>query len=129
MNRLINPISLNRQKSHAFKIVDIASHKTIGHAELRGSGERTYKIDKLLIGDHTNRGKGIGQKVMDKLLEQAFTKMNDESVELNVFDWNTSAISVMRRPVLFSIRIKLPCLMSEIKSGQLSICRSKKRTG
>ena len=83
---------LHDQNSHAFKIVYIASNKTIGHAELSGSGERTYKIDKLLIGDHTNRGKGIGQKVIDELLEQAFTKMDAETVELNVFDWNNSAI-------------------------------------
>ena len=50
------------------------------------------KIDKLIIGDKSNRGKGTGQKVIEALLDYSFTKLDAQVVELNVFDWNTAGI-------------------------------------
>ena len=83
---------LNDEKSHSFNILDTSKNKIIGHAELINSGNKNFKIDKLIVGDKQNRGKGIGEKVMHKLVEFAFTKLQAEAVELNVFDWNKSAI-------------------------------------
>jgi RimJ/RimL family protein N-acetyltransferase len=78
--------------SHLFNVVDTADKKVVGHAQLIRSGDGMYKIDKLLIGDKTNRGKGRGQAVINALLTYAFENLNAEIVELNVFDWNIAGI-------------------------------------
>lgn len=83
---------LNDEKSYSFTIVDMDTNKVVGHAELVNMSNCLYKIDKLLIGDRKQRGKGIGQKVMQELVRYAFEGLNANTVELNVFDWNTSAI-------------------------------------
>ncbi|CAN5770874.1 GNAT family protein [soil metagenome] len=83
---------LKDKRSYSFNIVDADTEKVIGHAELVNMGNDVYKIDKLLIGDKEQRGKGIGEKVMQLLVQYAFDKLNASTVELNVFDWNTSAI-------------------------------------
>ena len=78
--------------SHLFNAVDATDNNVVGHAQLILSGERMYKIDKLIIGDKTNRGKGTGQAVINALLIYAFEDLNAEIVELNVFDWNIAGI-------------------------------------
>lgn len=80
------------EKSHSFNIVDTDANKVVGHAELVNMNNGLYKIDKLLIGDKDQRGKGTGEKVMNLLVQYAFENLNASTVELNVFDWNTSAI-------------------------------------
>lgn len=83
---------LLKADSHLFNVVDTAVRKVVGHAQLIKSEDRMYKIDKLIIGDKTNRGKGTGQAMIDALLNYAFESLNAEIVELNVFDWNIAAI-------------------------------------
>lgn len=83
---------LEDENSHSFTVVAIQTNQKIGHAEIVCSGENTFKIDKLIIGERSNRGKGIGQAVMEELLTYAFTKLDAKLVELNVFDWNTAGI-------------------------------------
>lgn len=78
--------------SHLFNIVDDTDKKVVGHAQLILSGDGMYKIDKLIIGDQSQRGKGRGQAVIRLLLAYAFEKLNAEIVELNVFDWNIAGI-------------------------------------
>ncbi len=78
--------------SHAFNIEDETNENIIGHAELLLSGSDMYKIDKLIIGDSSNRGKGIGQQTIKALLDYAFDILKASVVELNVFDWNIAAI-------------------------------------
>ena len=72
--------------------MQVSNNTTIGHAEILVSGEGLYKIDKLIIGDESNRGKGIGQQVIQKLLSYCFTILNAKVVELNVFSWNIGGI-------------------------------------
>lgn len=83
--------------SHSFTIIDTEQNKKIGHAEVVLSGKDTYKIDKLIIGDKVNRGKGTGQKVINQLLDFSFTNLNASMVELNVFDWNIAGIRCYTR--------------------------------
>jgi RimJ/RimL family protein N-acetyltransferase len=83
---------LANEKSWAFNIVDPSRNKIIGHAELLLSPKDICKIDKLIIGDKDNRGRGIGQQVINKLLDYAFTNLDITTVELNVFDWNIAGI-------------------------------------
>lgn len=80
------------EKSHSFNIVDTDENKVVGHAELINMDNNLFKIDKLIIGDKNQRGKGTGEKVMNLLVQHAFEKLHATTVELNVFDWNNSAI-------------------------------------
>lgn len=79
-------------KSNSFNIVEQDTKKVIGHAEIITMGNGVFKIDKLLIGDTSIRGKGIGQAVINQLLNYSFSVLNAATVELNVFDWNIAAI-------------------------------------
>ena len=42
--------------------------------------------------DPSHRGKGLCPLVINKLLRYAFDKLPVNTVELNVFDWNTAGI-------------------------------------
>ncbi|WP_420575990.1 GNAT family N-acetyltransferase [Ekhidna sp.] len=77
--------------SHSLSIIETQGG-CIGHAELKKTGPRIYKIDKLVIGDTKNRGKGIGQLVIAALLRTAFGEHKASIVELNVFEWNLAGI-------------------------------------
>ena len=78
--------------SHSFNIVDININKVIGHAEILIVEKGICKIDKLLIGEKTDRGKGLGREIIQQLLHYSFNELNAAMVELNVFDWNINAI-------------------------------------
>jgi RimJ/RimL family protein N-acetyltransferase len=79
-------------KSHSFNVVDATTKKVVGHAEIVTMGNGIFKIDKLIIGDTSIRGKGIGQAVINQLLDYSFSSLKATTVELNVFDWNIAAI-------------------------------------
>lgn len=83
---------LEDEKSISFNIVDTPGNKVIGHAEILLANDETCKIDKLLIGDKSNRGKGIGEQVIKELLKYAFNTLAAHTVELNVFNWNKAGI-------------------------------------
>lgn len=83
---------LKDDNSQAFNIVDTGTGKIIGHAELYKTGGHIYKIDKLIIGDTASRGKGFCFSIMKALSNYAFEELQANTVELNVFDWNTAAI-------------------------------------
>lgn|SRR5690606_2810775 len=83
----------NNKEILSFKVIDSFSNIVIGHAEISPSEEiNTIKICRILIGDKTKRGKGYGKKIIKLLLDKAFKELDKERAELNVFDWNTSAI-------------------------------------
>ena len=83
---------LKSENSHAFKLIDAGSGNTVGHAELLVKEGGRCKIDKLIIGDQSIRGKGIGQASVNALLKYAFEQLGSAEVELNVFDWNVAGI-------------------------------------
>ena len=83
---------LANKYNYAFNVVDTARDKIIGHAGVLLSGKDICKIDKLIIGDKDNRGRGIGQQVINELLNYAFTNLDVTTIELNVFDWNIAGI-------------------------------------
>lgn len=82
----------DEKNTFAFSVVEATSNKIIGHAEIILLNDTVCKLDKVLIGDKDNRGKGVGQQVIRKLLTYSFEKLGSEKVELFVYDWNTGAI-------------------------------------
>jgi RimJ/RimL family protein N-acetyltransferase len=83
---------LTEKNSIAFRVVDRESGEIIGHSEIYHSEKGVAKLCRILIGDESFRGKGIGEKIINKLVEYCFEKLQVEKVELNVYDWNKSAI-------------------------------------
>jgi len=83
----------NDKQRLSFKVVDQSSKIIIGHAELFPSDDnKTMKVCRILIGDKKNRGQGFGQEIINELLKISFLKLDKEKAELNVYDWNISAI-------------------------------------
>jgi|SRR4051812_35671921 len=83
---------LQDEKRIAFKVVTVDKDEVIGHAEVLKMDDMSVKICRVLIGDLSLRGKGYGQELMKKLVTFATKKLNATSIELNVYDWNVSAI-------------------------------------
>ncbi len=84
-------ISQADKKRNAFTIIDIGTGKSIGHCELYML-ENSAKIDRLIIGDASMKGKGLCGQIIRLLLEYGFINLKQSLIELNVFDWNTVAI-------------------------------------
>ncbi|MBO9690582.1 GNAT family protein [Chryseobacterium sp.] len=78
-----------------FKITD-QTGEAIGHAQIFLK-ENTFLLGRILIWDENNRGKGYGKKIMQELLEYGFSHFDRGTAELNVYDWNTSAIECYRK--------------------------------
>ncbi|MCJ7932469.1 MAG: GNAT family N-acetyltransferase [Chryseobacterium sp.] len=79
-----------------FRIVDTASQNTIGHAQLLVK-EKTFLLGRILIWDESNRGKGYGKKTVRQLLEYGFSHFDQQTAELNVYDWNKGAIECYKK--------------------------------
>lgn len=84
-------ISQSDKNRFAFSIINVETGKSIGHCELYLL-ENSARIDRLIIGDNSMKGKGLCSQVMNLLLEYGFSILNLPRIELNVFDWNTAAI-------------------------------------
>lgn len=83
--------SLNDKHRQAFKVVNIANATVIGHAEIYLT-EQSACLGRIIIGDESLRGKGVGQMIVHALLMHVFFELNRSKAELNVFDWNVAAI-------------------------------------
>lgn len=74
-----------------FKIAD-ENELIIGMAEISIEQENTAKLARILIGEKSMRGKGIGAALMRILIDYAFNPLKKEQIILNVYTWNTAAI-------------------------------------
>lgn len=84
-------ISQSDPRRNAFSIINIETGKSIGHCELYFM-ENSAKIDRVIIGDRSMLGKGLCSLLMKLLLDYGFDVLGQPVVELNVFDWNITAI-------------------------------------
>ena len=84
-------LSQSDKKRFAFSIVHNETNQSIGHCELYML-ENSARIDRIIIGDTSMKGKGICAPLMKLLLQYGFNHLHLPMLELNVFDWNTAAI-------------------------------------
>jgi RimJ/RimL family protein N-acetyltransferase len=84
-------ISLTDNNRIAFRIVNNETNLSIGHCEIYLS-DNSAKLGRIVIGDKEQRGKGLGKQIVTLLLDYTFSNLEKPEVELNVFDWNVSAI-------------------------------------
>jgi RimJ/RimL family protein N-acetyltransferase len=83
---------LDDENSISYNVVELPEVQVIGHAEIILATNHCYKLDKIIIGDKTARGKGFCEQIINELLAVSFLKHAATTVELNVFDFNISAI-------------------------------------
>ena len=89
-------ISQSDPRRNAFSILDTETGRSIGHCEIYLK-ENSGLIDRVIIGDHSMRGKGLCGPLMQLLLDYGFNILGQTVIELNVFDWNESAIRCYER--------------------------------
>ncbi len=81
-------------------MVNVNTNLTIGHCGVYVTGNSVY-LERILIGDKEQRGKGIGQQIVNLLLDFTFSTFNKKEIELNVFDWNIMAIKCYKKVGFF----------------------------
>ncbi len=74
-----------------YKVMSLVSGEMIGNAELNFENAQP-RLSRILIGDAANRNKGVGKKIVAKMLEKLFLERDFHNADLNVFDWNKGAI-------------------------------------
>lgn len=67
----------------------------IGHISLDNIDKKnkSARLGKVLVGDGSLRGRGIGPVMIEKVLKIAFEELSLHKVSLGVFDFNKSAIA------------------------------------
>ena len=91
------PIDKNQVESYlsnpnrtVFRIEN--SSKVIGMAEISNEGESVAKLARIIIGEESMRGKGIGTELMNQLADYGFNRLKKKKIILNVYSWNLGAI-------------------------------------
>ena len=77
-----------------FAAADEASGEVVGHVELGrvDRANRSATISRLLVGDPSARGKGIGAQIVSRLLDVAFVEMQLHRVDIYVLDFHVAAV-------------------------------------
>ncbi len=83
---------LEDKKRFAYKVVELSTNNTIGHAEIFLPGNKTAALCRIIIGNPEDRNHGYGEKIINTLLDISFNQLNADKAELNVFEWNIPAI-------------------------------------
>ena len=81
-----------------FAAVDDASGEVVGHAELSriDRKNRSASISRLLVGEPSARGKGIGAQIVSRVLDVAFGEMSLHRVDLYVLEFHVAALSMYK---------------------------------
>lgn len=90
INQLQIETYLNNSDRIAFTIEKQAL--VIGMAEIYIYNDTTVKLGRILIGEKSFRGQGIGKALIVKLINYSFNILKKKRAILNVYTWNTSAI-------------------------------------
>lgn len=82
-----------------FKAVHSGTHEVIGHIELDDLdwGNKSGRLCRVLVGDPSLRGKGIGVQMTRKILEVGFNQLGLHRIDLVVFDFNEEALRCYER--------------------------------
>ena len=88
--------SLVNENLLMFSVFTQKKNQLIGHGEIFLK-EYSFALGRILIGKTENRGKGYGKIITQKLLDFGFENTDKQKAELNVFDWNISAIKAYEK--------------------------------
>ncbi|WP_417558760.1 GNAT family N-acetyltransferase [Mesoflavibacter zeaxanthinifaciens] len=77
--------------------VETRNNQIIGMAEMSLEANNVAKLSRVLIGENTIRGKGIGTELIKKMITYAFEKPEVNRIVLNVYSWNIGAIKCYKK--------------------------------
>jgi RimJ/RimL family protein N-acetyltransferase len=100
---------INRKDIKPLKVIWKKTGETLGHCELNYQ-DGNKRLSRILIGEEKWRGKKIGEQIVLKMIELFFENETIKKVDLNVFDWNKSAIKCYEN-VGFEIKHEKTTLM------------------
>lgn len=82
-------------KTLAYSVVHQETGNVIGHISLARIDKKNQsaRIGRVLVGDESVRGQGIGQQMMRKIAKIGFDELKLHRVTLGVYDFNTPAIT------------------------------------
>lgn len=81
----------------AFKIIHNESGNVIGHCEAYAINTNTVRLCRILLGDKTYRGKGLGLTATSELVKWCLKSLKAKNIDLNVYDFNTVAINCYKK--------------------------------
>ena len=87
---------LKDKNRFVYKVVHTITNTVIGHAEIFFNYP-TAILCRIIIGEKQYRGQGIGQQIVNSLLEISFNQLRAEKALLNVFEWNIAAIKCYQK--------------------------------
>jgi RimJ/RimL family protein N-acetyltransferase len=94
LENYIKDSNTNAVQSLIYRVVHESNHEVIGHINLQIDWiNESARIGKVLIGNRSFRGQGIGQLMIRKVLTIAFEELKLHRVSLGVLDFNHSAIA------------------------------------
>ena len=88
--------SLSDTNRFAFQAIESASGQVIGYCEIFLTGSSAL-LGRIIIGDPKFRSKGYGRIIVNQLIDYAHEILQQTKIELNVFDWNVSAINCYKK--------------------------------
>jgi RimJ/RimL family protein N-acetyltransferase len=84
----------NTSQTLIYRVLHEENDEVIGHINLKIDRiNNSARIGKVLVGNRNWRGQGIGQLMVEKVLNIAFEELNVHRVSLGVFNFNLSAIA------------------------------------
>lgn len=94
LNQYIKGANKEYSQAYIYKVILTETNETIGHISLNNVdiNNRSARIGKVLIGDKSIRGKGVGERMVKAILKIAFNNLSLHKVGLGVFDFNEPAI-------------------------------------
>ena len=72
--------------------IETENNQIVGVAEISIEKENVAKLARILIGEKSMRGKGVGTQLINKLTDYAFKELEKKKIILNVYSWNIGAI-------------------------------------
>ena len=114
--QLTRYVTSSERKS--YKVILSETKEVIGHCELNFEGGG-HRLSRVLIADESQRGKGIGKKIVLEMASLFFEDATVMEVNLNVFDWNTEAMRCYEK-VGFKLSNFVP--KSMVVKGETWVC-------
>ncbi len=69
----------------------------IGISEISSEKGNVAKLARIIIGEKSMRGKGVGTELINKLTEYVFNNLKKDKIILNVYSWNIGAIRCYKK--------------------------------
>ncbi|WP_113927652.1 GNAT family protein [Bacillus sp. P14.5] len=90
----IEKANQENSEKRIYKVIEKASGKAVGHISLESIDRENHsaRVCRVLVGDESIRGKGVGKAMMEEILKVAFDELGLHRVSLGVYNFNHSAI-------------------------------------